>query len=301
MIKWGYGSTEWWKYPLEKEIADISESGFSGLNLMSGHTGIFEAIRCSYGVIDNFLDDINEKNLEWASLYWYGKSLSDYEKQRYVIEETEMLSEFADYCKCRVLMVDVMHQGVTFDYPVTEKKIRIFSECLNKIGEATLKNNVKTVVHPHLNGLVENEKQLDFLMKYTSPEYVWVSIDSGQFYLGGSDPVKLVRKYGDRLALPHLKDAHSGFEAVDKRDWVHGKGWMIAKDFDDMFVWEKDRRYKNLGNGQVDLVGFVKAIKEVGYDGWIVTEADGEGCTHPKESAIQNRKYIKDNLEGIFS
>jgi len=301
LIRWGAGATEWWKDPFRKKLEDISYAGFEGLSLMSGHTGIFEKIRGVYGTVDEFLSDLEEKKLEWVSLYWYGKSLQDYKNQRYVVEEAKLLSEFISYCNCNLFVVDVMHQGVTFDYPVTDQKIRIFADCINKVGKETLKNGVRTVVHPHLNGLIENREQIDKFMEYSDPEYVCLCPDSGQNYLAGFSAADVIRTYGERIGLVHLKDAKAEFEVLDKRDWVHGKGWMIAKSRDDMFVWEKDRRYVDLGNGEVDLKDYVKALKEIKYDGWIIVEADGEGSMNPRESAVKNKRYVDGNLKKVLA
>ena len=282
--------------PLKKELEDMSRAGYEGVSIMSYHVGIFEQIRSVWGTLDYFLEELKERKLEWARLYWYGKSLTDYKEQRYVIDELKMLSELAGYCKCENLVVDVLHQGVTFDYPITDEKIKIFADCLSKAGKETLENGVKTSIHPHLNGLIETREHLDKFMEYSDPRYVWLDPDSAQAYLAGFNAADAVRKYKDRIACADIKDAKSKFEKVDKRQWVHGKGWPLAKSKDDLFVWELDRRYVDLGHGEVDLKDYVRALKEINFNGWLIVEDDGEGCINPLQSYINNRKYINDVL-----
>ena len=49
-----------------------------------------------------------------------------------------------------------------------------------------------------------------------------------------------------------------------------------------------------LGKGSVDFPGVLAALRETGYDGWIVVEQDIlPGMGHPKESARRNREYLR--------
>jgi inosose dehydratase len=49
-----------------------------------------------------------------------------------------------------------------------------------------------------------------------------------------------------------------------------------------------------LGRGDVDFRGVVKALQDVGYEGWIVVEQDVlPGMGTPRESAHRNREYLK--------
>jgi inosose dehydratase len=49
-----------------------------------------------------------------------------------------------------------------------------------------------------------------------------------------------------------------------------------------------------LGRGDVDFPGVVKALQNIGYGGWIVVEQDVlPGMGTPKESAHRNREYLK--------
>lgn len=96
-------ATEWWKMPLKKELEDMSRAGYEGVSIMSYHVGIFEQIRSVWGTLDYFLEELKERKLEWARLYWYGKSLTDYKEQRYVIDELKMLSELVATASVKTL------------------------------------------------------------------------------------------------------------------------------------------------------------------------------------------------------
>jgi inosose dehydratase len=49
-----------------------------------------------------------------------------------------------------------------------------------------------------------------------------------------------------------------------------------------------------LGRGDVDFPGVLKALEDIGYTGWIVVEQDVlPGMGIPKESAQRNREYLR--------
>jgi len=64
--------------------------------------------------------------------------------------------------------------------------------------------------------------------------------------VGGADPADVIRRYADRLAYVHLKDA-------------------------DLSTGE----FLPLGDGDIDLHAVVAAIRASGYDDWITVELDG--------------------------
>jgi inosose dehydratase len=77
--------------------------------------------------------------------------------------------------------------------------------------------------------------------------------DTGHLALCGSDPVQTIRDLGERCRYIHLKDILP--EAIGK------------------FREVKDK-FCELGTGALDLEGVIKAIKDIGYTGWIMVERD---------------------------
>ena len=52
--------------------------------------------------------------------------------------------------------------------------------------------------------------------------------------------------------------------------------------------------FSELGKGMVDFPAVLDALREVGYDRWVVVEQDlFPGTGTPKESAIRNRAYLR--------
>ena len=94
-------------------------------------------------------------------------------------------------------------------------------------------------------------------------------------------PYLLITDYRDRVRAAHLKDVHaaarekSRFESSDYRQ-ATGKN----------HVWTE------LGRGDVDLVGVLKALPDV-FDGWLVVEVDVPDLGTPAESTHASARWIR--------
>jgi sugar phosphate isomerase/epimerase len=57
----------------------------------------------------------------------------------------------------------------------------------------------------------------------------------------------------------------------------------------------KDKGGNLLGEGEVDWDGCIKAIRRIGYDGWLVLET--RATDDPRKAAEENLKFIKNAIE----
>ncbi len=89
----------------------------------------------------------------------------------------------------------------------------------------------------------ENGTLLDYIIKNTNPEYVSFEMDIFWMHFGGGDPVALLKKYGNRWKLMHLKDMRKG----------------IQKDLTGLTSPEND---VPLGTGEIDIPGILKEAKD---------------------------------------
>jgi inosose dehydratase len=74
------------------------------------------------------------------------------------------------------------------------------------------------------------------------PDWIGACIDTAHFLRSGEDPVAAARRFGKRVHAVHLKDV-------------------------------KDRtRYTLLGEGDLDLVGFLRVLRRIGFKGCLALE-----------------------------
>lgn len=128
-------------------------------------------------------------------------------------------------------------------------------EVFNKAGKILKENGLTFCYHPH--GYEFQPYQagtlLDYMMEQTNPADVSFEMDIFWVQFGGGDPVALLKKYGNRWKLMHLKDMKKGIE----KDLTGGT----------------DVEYNvPLGTGQLDMVGILKAAKEVGIAHYFIED-----------------------------
>jgi inosose dehydratase len=173
---------------------------------------------------------------------------------------------------------------ITVEQGLSDADWLTFARGADLIARAVVEETgVRTVFHPHCAGYVETPAEIDRLLKLTSPELVGLCLDTGHFcYGGGSDPVEVARRAGERLWHVHFKDCHPEVAAAARREQVP--------------YMEAVRRgvFCELGTGQVDFAGVLEVLRGRDYRGWIVVEQDVlPGMGTPLESARRNRAYLQ--------
>lgn len=116
--------------------------------------------------------------------------------------------------------------------------------------------------HPHAGTHVEFEEELDRLMADTDGDLVRLCIDTGHAAYAGVDPVRLYRRYADRVAYLHLKD-------VDRS--VLDSALATKVGFEQAVA---QGVFCPLGEGMVDFSALADALAEHGYRGWATVEQD---------------------------
>ncbi len=116
---------------------------------------------------------------------------------------------------------------------------------------------VQLLLEPH--GIVTDSVATmgDLLAKLGHEKSVGICLDTGNSWLGGSDPVDFVKAFGSRIQHVHWKDMPAEMEA--QRGTVFGTGMSIIP----------------VGTGIVDVHGVVRALKAVGFDGATTLEVAG--------------------------
>ena len=141
---------------------------------------------------------------------------------------------------------------------------------------------LRTVFHHHGGGYIETSAEIAQLLQRSDPNLLGLCLDTGHFALGGGDPAEAVRSFGDRIWHIHFKDFDPSLTARSKQeDW----GYLDLV---------REGVFSELGKGTVDFPAVLNALREVGYDRWIVVEQDlFPGTGTPKESAMRNRAYLR--------
>lgn len=178
-----------------------------------------------------------------------------------VNENTTWMAEAAKRMGCESAWLCIFEKNSKEAAIVTKKLLRAFTA-----------KGVKLTIHPHVRSNVESNEQLDALIRSCKPLSLEVCFDSAHQQDLGFDLPAFINRYKDRLVLVHLKDLRAMVEP-SKVDYDH--------DFVDM------------GEGVVDFKAVFKALKEINYKGWLMTEVDFAHKISVEESVKKNLDYIK--------
>lgn len=160
-------------------------------------------------------------------------------------------------------------------------------EALGIAGEFGL----TAVFHPHLTTFVESPEEIARLLE-TAP--VTLAFDTGHIALGGGDICALARRWAGRIGHVHVKDVDSARFATARQK---NEG---AADFDD---WWGNISVP-LGAGDLALEGFLAALAEASYSGWLVVEQDRDAARQGQYGQIAaeqkaNRDWLVTKLNAL--
>jgi len=137
--------------------------------------------------------------------------------------------------------------------------------------------HVKPFHHAHIGTMIETKEDADRMLAVTPGLYLL--LDTGHLTCAGSNALETLWAHKDRIGHVHLKD----FYADDPKTWH----WPGSK------FWEEGR-FKELGDGNMglDVPAVLKALEQIGYDGWVAVELD-RASMDMAEAAKYNREYLK--------
>jgi inosose dehydratase len=154
-----------------------------------------------------------------------------------------------------------------------------------RAAELARGRGLEPTLHPHTSTFCESRAEIEHALELTD---VGLLVDTGHYLLGGTDPIQALRDWGERVNYVHVKDVRLNVvrEVVAERADVL-EGWRRG-----MFC--------ELGAGDVDLPAFFDALRDVGYDGWIVVEQDripreDELLRESADAQVRNREWLRAN------
>lgn len=176
------------------------------------------------------------------------------------------------------------HAGrITPEMGMSADQWKVFVDGANHVARRVMdETGLRTVFHHHIGTWIETPAETERLLAATDATALGLCFDTGHWAFAGGDPVQGVRAFADRIWHVHFKD-HQPEVARQSR----------------LSAWDGPTSvghgvFCELGQGDVDFPGVLRALGEIGYSGWIVVEQDVlPGLGTPRESAARNRAYLR--------
>lgn len=175
--------------------------------------------------------------------------------------------------------VAMMAPGAPLDAPMSHRltmpadEASAYAARLTAFGERLFGEHGLTLAyHHHLMMVAETFDEISALFDRTGPE-VGLLLDTGHAVAGGFDYARLIERFGDRIVHIHLKDMRADVMAeVRAGDASFNDGVRRG-----MFTVP--------GDGVIDFAPLARFVKESGYRGWLVVEAEQDPARVPPRPA----------------
>ena len=132
---------------------------------------------------------------------------------------------------------------------------------MSEISKMMRDENMPLAYHHHMGTVIETEDETRRLIESTD-DNVKLLIDTGHMLFAQGNSIKLVHDFSERLIHVHCKDIRKN---------VLNKSLQNDSTFRQAFL---DGAFTVPGDGCIDYVPFLKALKEKNYSGWLVVEAE---------------------------
>lgn len=128
-------------------------------------------------------------------------------------------------------------------------------------------HGVKLLLEPH-GPLTGSLDALEELIQWLDGPALGLNLDTGNFWLGGGDPVEFVRRFGNRIHHVHWKDMPAEMEGA--RGTIFGCGMATIP----------------LGAGVVGIAPVIEELRKAGFSGHTTLEVAGE------EAVLGSRDFL---------
>jgi inosose dehydratase len=257
-LKFAYQTLCWLNYPerhygVEDVVREVKEAGFSGIE--------FAEQLQHFGRVPDFAAFMEREGMQMASLS-SGISYTPDDP----LEETIQRAAFAAGFGVKALML-----CGGWGPEASTKSEQLFANLsanIDRLAGHLEQYDMKPAFHPHLQTLVETPEDTERLLAMSRK--CSLCFDIAHFDVAGGDPVRFFRDHHDRVAMVHLKD------------------WVDDPTAD---VCGRKGRFCELGEGRIDVAGFLDVARETEFNGWIVLELDSTTRT-PLESARISHEFL---------
>lgn len=272
------------KYPYSQVLDDIVATGYTGLEL--GPWGYLPTDP------SQLRQELQKRGLQLLSAFVPVRLVDASSHEAGVAEALKVGKLLAALGAKFVVLADdngkipelVQQAGKTKGSRLSQAQWDVFAAGVNRVAKAIHDElGLSVAFHHHGAGYVETPEEVRNLMQRTIPELVGLCLDTGHWHLGGGDAVEAIKEYGTRVRYLHLKD----FDPKVQRQ-------MVEKNLNYFQALEAGI-YCELGKGEVDFPAVLKAMEQLGYDGWAVVEQDilSDDRDYPTQASRRNREYLR--------
>ena len=271
--------TDCMKKPLDVAISEIGALKFDGVQIYAT-TGTFSPDALTEEAKQNFKKLLSDNGLVVSALCGDvgGHGFEIEEDNAKKIETSKKIVDLAVEFGAKAVTT---HIGV-IPSDVNSKKFSVMLKALTELGLYAKEKGVTFAIE---TGPEDAQTLLNFVSKTKGG--VGVNLDPANFVMvTGQDPVEAVYMLKDYIVHTHLKDGKMLIKTDPKIIYDYfAEGGIEALNVADFFIETP------VGEGDVDFVKYVKALKDIGYNGFLTIER--ETGADPSADILKAKAYIE--------
>jgi inosose dehydratase len=265
--------------PMQRQFAAIREMGIEYADLTDNHNGGMLGVEYGFSAsvsLDSHPQAIRQMvedaGITLSSVCAHANLLDPASPDRYGTTDIIKAVRLAKLLGIKHVITTEGDPKTEFGENLTGEQ-RIFSIC-EKLYEPlqwACELDVELLIEPH--GMVTDtvDGMTAILNALGHEDHLGVCLDTGNSWLGGSEPLDFIKTFGDRIKHVHWKDMDASWE--DKRGTVFGCGMATIP----------------LGDGVVGIEGIVKELNKIGFNGYTTLEI--AGADNVKQSVERLNKW----------
>ena len=147
-------------------------------------------------------------------------------------------------------------------------EMRVYGRKMTAFAEWCAEEGMPIAYHHHMGAAIETEAEIDRFMSHTG-EALQLLYDTGHLAFAGGDAPRMIDRHHRRIGHVHAKDVRRS--VIDDLD-------RARESFLDAVV---KGAFTVPGDGDLDFATIVARLASVGYQGWLVVEAEQDPVANP--------------------
>jgi len=261
---------------LEKQLDQIKDWGFSYADLTDSTDGA--CLGNEYGFTAVASLDANpfdlkrmfeSRGLTMTSVCAHANLLDPSAPWRYGTEQIIKAVKIAGTIGVKHVITAEGDPKTEFGHQLSDDEA-VFTICekLHAPLEVASDFGVKILLEPH-GRITDSIHLIERVLDKCGTDSLALNLDTGNFWLGGSNPLEFIQRFGDKIEHVHWKDLPGEYES--QRGKIFGCGMGLIP----------------LGTGVIGIESVYKALVNIGYEGYSTLEVAGE------EAVLESYKYLK--------
>jgi inosose dehydratase len=165
---------------------------------------------------------------------------------------------------------------------VRDEQWKAYADRLTAFARHTLAHGVRVAYHHHMGAYVETPADVDRLLALAGEE-LGLLFDSGHMTFAGGDAVATLAKHVRRVCHVHCKDVRPQVIGMARNgDWSFLEAVINGA-------------FTVPGDGAVDFDALLRLLRDHGYRGWLVVEAEQDPVVAPSYAfAEKGFRHLRD-------